>query len=612
MASKNTVYLTEEGLKDLKAELDNLINVRRPENIQSIKEARSLGDLSENADYDAAKNEQAQIEGRIKTIEKMLENVTVINDIPKDIVGLGSTVAIKYIDDDDEDEYKIVGSQEADPFESKISNESPIAKALLNHKVGDVVTVESPNGNLVVSCGGFMRVKKNKKKKEKHIVGTKELIFDIVSVVLIICLGVYFGYRSILYYTKETNKKKVEANTLASAIINNNKITTEDNGFRKSEDGYYFSGLVENNYVKVFNRLYRVIEVTNANEVKIIANGNHGVMIYGDSKKYQESNINLWLNKSSVENSGIYENSIPGVEKLLKKFSYCEGTLKNDKVSCKNKKGNSYFSILEIEDYIRARGKKSFLNNGSYSYLLGSDTDGNPLVVAADGTASGVSNYEGYGIRPVMMLKKNILITGGDGSIGNPYVINQEGNDNYINKYVKMGNDLYQVIEVNNNNLSLRLNDYLKVKNVDVELVFNTKGTQFELLNRSNIGYYLNRTYYNSLTYKNYLGQCSFYTGEISLVGDGGYSYTNVYKDSVVAKVGMLNMVDFNDNTTLDTYYLINSTSNVGNLVYTYNKLGLIDEVKVSAKKKIVPVVCLDKTFIKAGDGSINNPYVVE
>ena len=141
MASKNTVYLTEEGLKDLKAELDNLINVRRPENIQSIKEARSLGDLSENADYDAAKNEQAQIEGRIKTIEKMLENVTVINDIPKDIV------AIKYIDDDDEDEYKIVGSQEADPFESKISNESPIAKALLNHKVGDVVTVESPNGN---------------------------------------------------------------------------------------------------------------------------------------------------------------------------------------------------------------------------------------------------------------------------------------------------------------------------------------------------------------------------------------------------------------------------------------------------------------------------------
>lgn len=146
----NTVYLTQEGLDELKAELDNLINVKRPENIISIKEARSLGDLSENADYDAAKDEQAQIEGRIKTIEKMLENVSIITDIPKDVVGLGSTVSIKYIDDDETDEYKIVGSQEADPFESKISNESPIAKAILNHKVGDVVTVESPNGSYEV------------------------------------------------------------------------------------------------------------------------------------------------------------------------------------------------------------------------------------------------------------------------------------------------------------------------------------------------------------------------------------------------------------------------------------------------------------------------------
>lgn len=147
MTNKNTVYLTEEGLKELKAELDNLINVRRPENIQSIKEARSLGDLSENADYDAAKNEQAQIEGRIKTIEKMLENVSVITDVPKDVVGLGSTVSIEYVDDDDEEEYKIVGVQEADPFQSRISNESPIAQAIMNHKVGDVVTVESPNGS---------------------------------------------------------------------------------------------------------------------------------------------------------------------------------------------------------------------------------------------------------------------------------------------------------------------------------------------------------------------------------------------------------------------------------------------------------------------------------
>ena len=147
MGNKKIIYLTEEGLKDLKAELDDLINVKRPANILSIKEARSLGDLSENADYDAAKNEQAQIEGRIKTIEKMLENVEIIKDVPKDIVGLGSTVGIKYVDDpDDTDEYKIVGSQEADPFNNKISNESPIAAAIIGKKVGDTVEVASPDG----------------------------------------------------------------------------------------------------------------------------------------------------------------------------------------------------------------------------------------------------------------------------------------------------------------------------------------------------------------------------------------------------------------------------------------------------------------------------------
>ena len=142
------VYLTEEGLKELKDELDELINIKRPQNIKAIKEARAQGDLSENADYDAARNEQAEIEGRIKKLEYMLEHAEVIEKGDNDSVSLGSTVGIKYVDDeDDTDEYKIVGSQEADPFASKISNESPIAKALFNHKVGDIVTVDSPNGS---------------------------------------------------------------------------------------------------------------------------------------------------------------------------------------------------------------------------------------------------------------------------------------------------------------------------------------------------------------------------------------------------------------------------------------------------------------------------------
>ena len=146
--NKKPIFLTKEGFEELKEELNHLINVARPENVKAIKEARALGDLSENADYDAARNEQAEIEAKIKKLESIIENVTIIEQVETGSVGVGNTVTISYVDEEDEtDEYKIVGSQEADPFESKISNESPIAQALMGHKVGDIVSVESPNGS---------------------------------------------------------------------------------------------------------------------------------------------------------------------------------------------------------------------------------------------------------------------------------------------------------------------------------------------------------------------------------------------------------------------------------------------------------------------------------
>ena len=156
MSERKKIFLTQEGYDEIKEELEYLINTKRPENIIAIKEARALGDLSENADYDAARNEQAEIEARIKKLEAIVENVEIIEEVSTDVVGLGNTVKISYVDDEDDiDEYKIVGSQEADPFESKISNESTIARALLGHKKGDVVSVESPNGNYEIKIIGI-------------------------------------------------------------------------------------------------------------------------------------------------------------------------------------------------------------------------------------------------------------------------------------------------------------------------------------------------------------------------------------------------------------------------------------------------------------------------
>lgn len=146
MSEQKELFLTQEGLEELKKELDELVLVRRPEIINALKDARAQGDLSENAEYDAARTDQAIVESRIKELEVMLENAVIITEVNTDVVSIGTKVTLEYVEDEEEEEYSIVGSSEADPFTNKISNESPIAKAIMGLKVGSVVSVESPNG----------------------------------------------------------------------------------------------------------------------------------------------------------------------------------------------------------------------------------------------------------------------------------------------------------------------------------------------------------------------------------------------------------------------------------------------------------------------------------
>ena len=138
------ILLTKEALKELRDELKLLIEVKRPEVIQEIKDARSQGELSENAEYDAARDKQAQIEDRIAEIEKTLENAQEIKSNKKNIITIGSTVTIKNKLENAKETYSIVSTYEADPFENKISNKSPLALSLIGKSKGDVVMVEAP------------------------------------------------------------------------------------------------------------------------------------------------------------------------------------------------------------------------------------------------------------------------------------------------------------------------------------------------------------------------------------------------------------------------------------------------------------------------------------
>jgi len=158
MADKE-VILSLEGLKKLEQELDFLKSVRRREVAERIKQARAFGDVGENSEYEDAKNEQAFIEGRILTLEKLLRNAKLMEEVDVDPgrVGVGSTVKLKDLDRGEVVEFTIVGSTEADPGKRLISNESPVGKAMLGQKVGSIVTVTVPAGTIKYEILGISR-----------------------------------------------------------------------------------------------------------------------------------------------------------------------------------------------------------------------------------------------------------------------------------------------------------------------------------------------------------------------------------------------------------------------------------------------------------------------
>ncbi|HEY8462812.1 MAG TPA: transcription elongation factor GreA [Bacillota bacterium] len=151
MSNDKEIILTLEGLAKLEKELEHLKTVRRREVAERIRQALEFGDISENSEYDDAKNEQGFIEGKILSIEKMLRNAKVIDEQDgqkTDVVKLGSRVTLVEVNGGAEAEYSIVGSAEANPLENKISNESPVGKSIIGHKVGEVVNVVVPMGTI--------------------------------------------------------------------------------------------------------------------------------------------------------------------------------------------------------------------------------------------------------------------------------------------------------------------------------------------------------------------------------------------------------------------------------------------------------------------------------
>ncbi len=454
------------------------------------------------------------------------------------------------------------------------------------------------------------KTKKSKKKKTKKGLGKKEFYFNLISLLIMIIIGIYFGIRSFYYYGKQNQKIQEEAKTLNGTVIANNPVVKEGIGLHQDTDGYYFQGKVANNYVSLMNRIFRIIRINNNGTVKLISEDIVSQFMWGENSSYQNSNLYSWLTKTKDPNSGVFYQSISDANQYLVKTKYQEDQLSNKKVIASKKNFSDWITTLTVHDYVNAKGEESYLNNGKYFWILGHDEQENNLYVDEEGIIQLGNIEESYGIRAVLTIKKNFAITQGEGTVENPYLLDTSQSKNYINSYVVLGNDTWKVYQEEKDNLRLVLNGYLSENGQEKFLSYSNTTSLYDISNRKNISYYLNQSFYSSLPYQEQLLDCEYKIGEIST--DTGMNYQNIENTKITAKVGLLNIFDYNVITNLDDFYFLNNTSTIGSMEYLYRSNGLLEEEKVTEKKHIVPTICIAKNSLKSGNGSISEPFILE
>lgn len=450
-----------------------------------------------------------------------------------------------------------------------------------------------------------------KKRKSSKIIGEKEFIFNFLSLTLIIIIGIYFGGRSFYYYSKQNMSIKADSKTLNGLIVSKNSIVSSGDGLYRDSDGYYFKGDITNNYVSFGNRMFRVIRINNDNTIKLVSEDLVASFMWGEDSIYEFSNLKYWLTSNGDTYSGVYYNSLPNPNKFLEKTSYREDILDEGKISNSKKSYSDYVTTLSVYDFVAAGGKNGYLRNNKIFYLLGLTKDKENLYVDEDGSVKSCESTDGYGIRAVITLKSNLKVKSGDGSVDRPFVVEQGNDVNYVDSYVRLGNDYYKVFQESNGGLlKMYKYGYATMNGQEIVLNYSKSTSQFNLADVNNIAYYLNTTYLASLPYAGLLLDNYYYTGEVSV--ENNYKYSNIYNSNVVCKIGLLNIFDYVSNNAFNDFFHLNTTSSVGSIQYSTYSNGLLEEVDVKDVKHIVPVISINKAVIKAGSGTVNEPYVVE
>lgn len=431
-------------------------------------------------------------------------------------------------------------------------------------------------------------------------------LFCFISILFILSCCIFYGTRFIKLYLENKKTEVEEKNTLTKKVKDNN---SNNDNFKSVNGQNYFTGKEENNYLIYSNILWRIIKINDDNSITAISDTSITPLTYGKKVLYKDSEIFKWLNKTDDKYSGILESSLNDISKYLQKTTTC--TDKLDELSnnpCKELDNDSYITLLPVIDYLNIGSKDSYLVNNEFFYLSNTNSENKAWYADEEGILTLSTGTDIIGVRPVITIKSNVEYISGNGSKNNPYII--EKKNNYFGSYVKLGNDTWRIYEVNNNEVKLMLNDYLKVNNKNLTYKYSNINSYYDDYKQGSIAYYLNHNYLDSLSYKNILKETNWANGYYN--SDTNYSYAHSLETTINSKVALLSIGNVFLNSELNNYHIMTGSSQKGAMIYTTNSNVKARLNQISSEINIVPSICIDKELLKKGNGTIDSPFEME
>lgn len=437
-----------------------------------------------------------------------------------------------------------------------------------------------------------------------------------LNILVIGVIVIFYGTRFIFYYNKFNGKKTSDGTvSLVNEILKKQSYVDLTTGlvFDEENNIYRYKGNVDDNYIEYSGILYRIIGIDNENNVKAVSDNVVTLMYSGLEKGFSKSYVNKWLNKSDVEHSGIYKNTMYGSEEYLSYTYMCNDVIDDlANITCEDNTNDYEMTLLSLYDYANAGGKESYLNNGESFYLSTLDSNkGNYFITESGEVGINKITSKVYGVRPVITFTGNTKLLSGNGTKNEPYRIESHDinniNDVYVGDIIKFNDSTYKVVSKDEKGIRAALNGVLTIDGKEVTRKFSNSNSRLSA-NSGNLGRYLNVDYYQSMENKDYLDGNYWYVSTQTL---NNLDYSKVYDSKTFLRIGILGLSDLFINEVNNVFTVTRGIES-DDVILVLNKDGNIYSDLVTSSYNIRPVFNFKNNIeIKSGKGTVDSPYVL-